>query len=358
MNRAYNFSAGPAMLPESVLQRVKDELFDWQGTGVSIMEIGHRTSHFKEMLIKIQDKLRKLMKIPTNYKILFATGGAQGQFSAIPMNLVRNNPAVDYFVTGTWSEKAVIQAKKYAKPNLVTTALDSKISDKSTWKLNPNATYAYYCPNETVAGIQFPEIPCTGNVPLIADMTSSILSFPCDVSKFGMIFASAQKNLGIAGITVIIIRDDLLDQALDFTPHVWQYKTLADNDSNINTPPVFPIYMVDLMLDWMEEQGGVEEIARINTLKAQKIYNYIDESEFYYNKIKQPYRSRINATFDLVKPELLDKFLTEANNNGLKYLKGHILAGGVRASMYNAMPLAGVENLIDFMQDFVNTHRF
>ncbi len=352
MQRAYNFGAGPAMLPDSVLQRIKDEIFDWRGTGVSVMEIGHRTQIFQVLLQNLQVKLRRLMNIPDNYKILFLPGGAQAQFACIPMNLSGNNKQVDYFSTGVWSERAIGYAKNYANVNIVTTASNGCIPESDSWNLNSNAAYAYYCPNETINGIQFADIPDVGNVPLIADMTSSIASMELDINKFGVIFASAQKNLGIAGISLVIIRDDLLEQAINPISTLWSYKEQALQNSCVNTIPVFPVYVMDLMVDWIESHGGIASIEAHNKVKAKTLYNYIDNSGFYSNKVQPRYRSLLNVPFDFPSDELLKLFLTEATNHNLKYLNGHILVGGARASMYNAMPQSGVDALVAFMQDF------
>lgn len=358
MSRSYNFAAGPAMLPESVLIKAQEALFDWQSTGVSIMEIGHRTANFKDMLIQTEQKLRELMNIPANYKVLFLTGGGQGQFSLVPMNLTKNNDQVDYFITGIWSERAAKYAARYAKVNIVTTATKSAIPDKSSWNLNSNAAYVYYCPNETINGIQFAEIPETGNVPLVVDMTSSILSEAIDVSRFGLIFAAAQKNLGIAGITTVIIRDDLLDLALDIVPEVFSYKEQALQGSLLNTLPTMPAFMLGLMLDWIiDEQGGLANVVEANKRKVAKIYAAVDNSNgFYTNSVESKYRSQVNIPFSLPSEDLLEHFLAEANQYGLKYLNGHKLVGGARASIYNAMPEAGVDKLVNFMQQFAAKH--
>ncbi len=355
--RAYNFAAGPAMLPEEVLAKVQNEIFDWCGTGVSVMELGHRTKIFQELLENLQKKIRTLMNIPHNYKILFVQGGAQGQFSGIPMNLLKQNKNVDYFNTGIWSKKAIDAATKYADVNIVAESTKTGIPDVSAWKLNPKASYVYYCPNETINGIQFSQVPDVGNVTLIADMTSSILSEEIDVSKFGLIFAAAQKNLGIAGVTIVIVRDDLLNSSLDIVPNVWNYKLLSECNSSVNTVPVFALYVMDLMVDWLITQGGVSAIAKINKRKVEKLYNYIDTSEFYYNNVEKPYRSQINVPFELTQESLSVDFLDEAIANGLKYLQGHIAVGGLRASLYNAMPESGVDKLISFMHDFAAKHR-
>lgn len=354
MFRVYNFAAGPAMLPEEVLVRAQQEMLNWQDTGVSIMEIGHRTTTFQDMLNKLEDKIRKLMHVPANYKVLFLSGGGQGHFSFLPMNLTGKNKKVDYIVSGTWSERAAKYAKRYADVNIVTTATLASIPDASTWKLSNDAAYVYYCPNETINGIQIHDVPQTNGIPLVADFTSSILSEEIDVSKFGVIFASAQKNLGISGITLIIIRDDLLDQAQECTPEVFNYKTQAEQTSLLNTIPTVPVYMMDLMVDWIiDSQGGLKKIAENNRRKVQKLYDCIDNSNgFYTNIIDKKYRSLINVPFTLPNDELLKHFLIEAGQVGLAYLNGHKLVGGARASLYNAMPEEGVDKLVAFMNDF------
>jgi phosphoserine aminotransferase len=358
MNRPYNFAPGPSTLPLEVLERARDEMLDWRGLGLSIMELSHRDKIFVDYLSELEQKIRGLMNIPKNYKVLFMSGGGQGQFAAVPINLTGKNKDVDYFDTGVWSDRAIGYAKKYAKVNIVTKSTKSDIPDKSTWQLNKNAAYAYYCPNETINGIMFPDVPNVGNVPLIADMTSSIMSFNIDVSRFGVIFASAQKNLGQSGVTLVIVRDDLLEQQMDITPTLWSYKHQSEQGSCVNTVPVYATYIMDLMVDWMIKQGGINELEKINYRKAEKLYNCIDNSDgFYTNPVSLKYRSLINVPFELPNKELMAKFLVEAKNNGLEYLNGHALVGGGRASLYNAMPEAGVDKLVSFMQNFAkNNH--
>ncbi len=358
MFRVYNFAAGPAMLPESVLLRAQSELLNWQDSGTSIMEIGHRTSTFQDMLSRLEEKLRKLMNIPTNYKVLFLTGGGQGHFSFIPMNLCGKNRQVDYLVTGIWSERAAKYAARYAEVNIVATAGKAQVPPASDWKLNPNAAYFYYCPNETINGMQVAQIPATGSVPVVADMTSSILSSEIDVSKFGVIFASAQKNLGISGVTLVIIRDDLLDHAQACTPEVFNYKLQAEQGSLLNTIPTTAVYMMDLMVDWIvNEQGGLAQLSAVNQRKVKKLYDCIDNSNgFYTNPVTAADRSLINVPFTLPSDELLQHFLIEAGQRGLKYLNGHKLVGGARASLYNAMPEKGVDLLVEFMNEFKAQH--
>ena len=357
MNRIYNFAAGPAMLPEVVLQKAKDDIFDWRGTGVSVMEIGHRTADFQDMLASLEQKIRGLMSIPNNYKVLFLPGGAQGQFDSVPLNLTKNNKTANYFITGIWSERAAKYANKYVQANIVTTATKTGIPDATTWQLKPDAAYTYYCSNETINGIRLANIPQTGNVPLVVDMTSSILSEQIDVSKYGVIFASAQKNLGIAGITLVIVRDDLLGRSLDLVPEVLNYAVQAQNSSSLNTIPTFPIYMMDLMVDWVIAGGGVVKMEELTKQKSSKVYQCIDQSNgFYINVVEKPSRSFINVPFDLPTSELLQLFLDEAKQECLAYLKGHKLGGGARASLYNAMPEAGVDKLVAFMQHFRSKH--
>lgn len=358
MFRVYNFAAGPAMLPESVLLRAQAELLNWQDSGTSIMEIGHRTSTFQDMLSRLEEKLRKLMNIPTNYKVIFLTGGGQGHFSFIPMNLCGKNRQVDYLVTGIWSERAAKYAARYADVNIVATAGKSQVPPANEWKLNPAAAYFYYCPNETINGMQVAQIPQTGSVPIVADMTSSILSQEIDVSKFGVIFASAQKNLGISGVTLVIIRDDLLDQTQPCTPEVFNYKLQVEQGSLLNTIPTTAVYMMDLMVDWVvNEQGGLAQLSALNQRKVKKLYDCIDNSNgFYTNPVVAADRSPINVPFTLPSDELLKHFLIEAGQRGLKYLNGHKLVGGARASLYNAMPEKGVDLLVEFMNEFKAQH--
>ena len=356
MTSIYNFAAGPAMLPEPVLLRAKNELLDWQGTGVSIMEIGHRTSIFQNMLLRLEEKLRSLIGIPSNYRVLFLPGGAQAYFSLIPMNLTKKNKNADYFISGIWSKRAAEYAKRYVNVNIVTTANSVRISESTTWNLNSTSAYVYYCSNETINGICFPDVPQVGDVPLVADMTSSILSETVDVSKFGVIFASAQKNLGIAGITLLIIRDDLLDLSTDNVPEIFNFKLQAENKSLLNTIPTFPVYMMDLMVDWVIQTGGVKHFATMRQVKSGKLYQCIDKSNFYINTVDPLYRSQLNIPFNLPNESLLELFLEESGDLGLRYLKGHSLVGGARASLYNAMSEDGVDKLVDFMNDFVQRY--
>ena len=356
--RAYNFSPGPAMLPEEVIQQIKDEIFDWKSSQTSILEISHRSKEVLEMMSNIKDKLRNLLNIPKNYQILFSHGGAQGQFSAIPMNLASNSNITNYLVTGIWSEKAAKLATQYSTANIVNEYIINTIKDQTTWNIDNNADYIYYCPNETVNGIAFNQIPNIPNhIPLIADMTSSILTETIDINKFGLIYASCQKTMGIAGLTLIIIRDDLLiRKAIKETPNIFNYKIINDANSLVNTMPVFALYVMDLMLSWTIKQGGVSYFSKTHKEQASLLYDYIDSSEFFINNIEKKFRSKINIPFNLRNNNLTKEFLLEATNNNLLNLRGHSLVGGIRASFYNAMPIDAAKKLIDFCEYFVNQY--
>ena len=354
--RAYNFCAGPAALPTAVLEKAQAEMLDWQGKGLSIMEMSHRSADYVAVAEKAEADLRKLMNIPDNYKVLFLQGGASLQFSAIPLNLLGKNNQADYIHTGIWSEKALKEAKRYGDINVVEAGIkdqDGKlaISEPSTWNLSKDAAYVHYADNETIGGLQFNHIPET-DTPLVADLSSSILSAPIDVTKFGLIYAGAQKNIGPAGLTLVIIRDDLLDQAMDSIPSILKYSDQAKNDSMVNTPSTYAWYLSGLVFEWLLEQGGVDAIYKANLAKAELLYGYIDASDFYANPIAKEYRSIMNVPFTLVKPELEKQFLKEAEENHLLNLAGHRSVGGMRASIYNAVPLEGVQALVNFMDDF------
>ena len=356
MSRVYNFAAGPAMLPETVLRRFQTEMLDWQGTGVSIAEIGHRTPEFTQLLERVIIKIKQQYNVPDNYKIIFLAGGAQACFSLIPMNICQPNDPVDYLVTGIWSERAAAYAKRYVSVNIINSPQQYGIVDGKTWNRNPNAKYLYYCDNETINGIAISPPPIADNIPLIVDMTSSIFSETVDITKFGIIFASAQKNLGIAGITLLIIRNDLMNKAMPIVPEIFNFTNQFKNNSVLNTIPTVPIYVLDLMLDWIKEQGGVETLAKLKLIKANKLYHYIDHSEFYINHVESKYRSLSNIPFSIQRDDLHALFLDEADACGLKYLKGHKLVGGMRASLYNAMPEIAIDKLINFMQEFKNKY--
>lgn len=357
MRKVYNFSAGPGMLPEEVLLQAQAEMLDWQGTGMSIMELGHRGPEFKVVAEQAEADLRELMNIPSNYHVMFIPGGASAQFAMIPINLFAKNNNADYIDTGIWSKKAMAEAERYGKVNLAAQLEKQNdlmcIPSQDKWSLNPNAAYVHYTPNETIEGVQFHTVPDTGKVPLVADMSSMILSQPVDVTKFGIIYAGAQKNIGQAGITVVIVRDDLIQEPLPHTPTLYMYKVHAENKSFYNTPPTYAWYIAGLTLAWLKRKGGVKAFTEINQRKAKKLYSMIDShKEFYSNPVHPDFRSIMNVPFNLKTAELSDKFLREAEEAGLTNLKGHRLAGGVRASIYNAMPEEGVDALVDFMKEF------
>ncbi|MBI3562297.1 MAG: 3-phosphoserine/phosphohydroxythreonine transaminase [Gammaproteobacteria bacterium] len=355
MTRVFNFSAGPAVLPQSVLERARDEMLDWQGSGMSVMEMSHRDKDFISIATKAEADLRELMNISNDYAVLFLQGGATLQFSMIPMNLLRGKTKADYLQTGSWSVGAVKEAKRYCQVNLAVNTEASKfttIPPRVEWKLDPQAAYVHYTPNETIHGVEFHTVPNTGDVPLVADMSSTILSRPVDVSKFGMIYAGAQKNIGPAGLTVVIVRKDLLGHTLPNTPALLDYQKQAEGGSMINTPPTFGWYLAGLIFEWIKQQGGLAGMAKLNERKAQKLYKAIDGSGFYRNPVDPACRSWMNVPFVLPREELDKAFLSEAAKLGLTTLKGHRSVGGMRASIYNAMPEAGVDALIAFMQDF------
>jgi phosphoserine aminotransferase len=355
MSRVYNFSAGPAMLPEEVLKQAASEMTDWRGSGMSVMEMSHRGKEYISIAKKAEADLREIMEIPDNYKVLFLQGGASSQFAMIPMNLLRGKNTADYINTGQWSKKAIAEAKRYCNANVAATSEASNfttIPPSSEWKLNPEAAYLHYTPNETIGGVEFALIPDMGNVPLVADMSSTILSRPIDVSKFGLIYAGAQKNIGPAGLTIVIIREDLIGEPLPGTPVMFNYKTHEENESMYNTPPTYAWYIAGLVLEWIKNRGGLTAMAKINKRKADKLYAAIDKSGFYKNPVDKHYRSWMNIPFTLKNSELDSKFLEEAKAVGLVALKGHRSVGGMRASIYNAMPEEGVEKLIAFMEEF------
>ncbi|MBK1692830.1 3-phosphoserine/phosphohydroxythreonine transaminase [Ectothiorhodospira mobilis] len=355
MTRVYNFSAGPAVLPEPVLERARDEMLDWNGTGMSVMEMSHRGKAFVSIAERAEQDLRDLMRVPEDYRVLFLQGGASAQFAAIPMNLLGERRRADYVNTGAWSKKAIAEARKYAEVNVVASSEAdgfTTIPPFDTWQRDPQAAYLHYTPNETIGGLEFPWIPDSGDVPLVADMSSTILSRPVDVSRFGLIYAGAQKNIGPAGLTLVIVHDDLIGHAAPQVPSVLDYRVQAEAGSMSNTPPTYGWYLAGLVFQWLKAQGGLEEMETLNRRKAQKLYNAIDNSAFYSNPVEPSARSLMNVPFTLADPELDGVFLKEAEQAGLVNLKGHRSVGGMRASLYNAMPEAGVDALVDFMADF------
>lgn len=359
MTRVFNFSAGPAALPEEVLQQARDEMLDWHGRGMSVMEMSHRSKEFVSIAAEAEADLRELLSVPDNYKVLFMQGGAAGQFSAVPLNLLRGKKTADYVLTGQWSKKAIEEAKRYCEVNTAASGADSNfmsVPPRDEWRLDPNAAYVHYTPNETISGVEFHEIPDVGDTPLVADMSSTILSRPIDVSRYGLIYAGAQKNIGPAGLTVVIVREDLLGGAAETTPTILNYQVQADADSMYNTPPTYAWYLAGLVFKWLKAKGGLSAMAEINRRKAEKLYAAIDNSEFYRNPVDPAYRSWMNVPFLLADENLNSTFLEQAKEAGLETLSGHRSVGGMRASIYNAMPEAGVDRLIEFMAEFARRH--
>ena len=355
MSRIYNFSAGPAMLPEEVIQKAALEMNDWNGSGMSVMEMSHRGKEFVSIAEKAEKDLRDLMAIPESYKVLFLQGGASSQFAMVPLNLLRGKKSADYINTGAWSKKAIAEAKKFCDVNVAATSEAvnfSTVPPQSEWKLNAEAAYLHYTPNETIGGVEFHWIPDAGNVPLVVDMSSTILSRPIDVTKFGVIYAGAQKNIGPAGLTIVIVREDLIGDELAGTPSMFSYATMAKAGSMYNTPPTYSWYMAGLVFEWIKQRGGLQAMAAMNKNKADKLYAAIDGSDFYNNPVELQSRSWMNVPFTLAKSDLDSKFLEEAKADGLVTLKGHRSVGGMRASIYNAMPEEGVDALIAFMTKF------
>jgi len=355
MSRVYNFSAGPAALPTEVLEQAQAEMLDWNGSGMSVMEMSHRGKDYISIAAKAEADLRELMNIPENYKVLFLQGGASSQFAMVPINLLNGKKTADYLLTGQWSKKAVAEAKRYCDVNLVADTTDSKfttVPDAASLKFNPEAAYVHYTPNETIVGVEFDYIPDTGDVPLVADMSSTILSRKIDVSKFGIIYAGAQKNIGPAGLTIVIVREDLIGNADANMPVMFDYKTFVDTDSMYNTPPTYSWYFAGLVFAWGLKKGGMSAIEAINKSKAEKLYKAIDDSAFFSNPVDVNNRSWMNVPFILANADLDAAFIEQAAAKGLVTLKGHRSVGGMRASIYNAMPEEGVDALIAFMQEF------
>jgi phosphoserine aminotransferase len=361
--RAFNFSPGPAVLPLEVLEQARDEMLDWNHGGMSVMEVSHRGKAFMEIAAQAEADLRELMSIPANYRVLFMQGGASAQFAIIPMNLTTTDSTTDYVNTGHWSNKAILEARRYCRVHVAGDGQELgsspaylRVPPQSELKLSRDAAYVHYTPNETISGVEFGYVPKTGDVPLVADMSSSILSRPIDVSQFGLIYAGAQKNIGPSGLVIVIVREDLIGRARADTPMVFDYKAVSDDHSMLNTPPTFAWYMSGLVFKWLKRQGGVTAMGELNRIKAERLYAVIDESPFYRSSVAPDSRSWMNVTFTLAKPELDAKFLEFASAEGLKNLKGHRVLGGMRASLYNAMTLEGVEALIAFMHEFERKH--
>jgi phosphoserine aminotransferase len=359
MSRVFNFSAGPAALPEPVLRQAAAEMLDWQGSGMSVMEMSHRGKEFISIANEAEALLRELLAVPANYKVLFMQGGAIAENAIVPMNLLRGHAGADYVDTGEWSKKSIKEAKKYGKVNVAASSADSgytSIPPRAGWKLDPEAAYVHICSNETIGGVEYHFTPDVGRVPLVADMSSDILSRPVDVSKYGLIYGGAQKNIGPAGLTIVIVREDLLGGALPATPSAFDYKTVADNESMYNTPPTYAIYIAGLVFRWLKAQGGLPAMAEHNARKAALLYDYLDATSFYKSPVARDCRSLMNVPFKL-KDEALDAaFLKGAEARGMVQLKGHRSVGGMRASIYNAMPIDGVKALVAYMQEFEKQH--
>ncbi len=354
MSRPYNFSAGPAMLPEAVLEQAKAEMLDWHGSGMSVMEMSHRGKEFVTIAEQAEADLRELMNIPANYKVLFLQGGASSQFAMVPMNLLRGKSKADYLNTGMWSKKAIAEAKKYAQVNVVASSEAGNfttVPPRDTWKCDSEAAYLHYTPNETINGVEMHTIP-EADVPLAADLSSTLLSRPLEVSRFGILYAGAQKNIGPAGLTIVIVREDLIGQTVTDTPTMLDYAVMAKEGSMYNTPPTYAWYIAGLVFQWLKAQGGLTAIGERNRAKAELLYRTIDESGFYKNPVDPAYRSWMNVPFTLPDEALDKQFLAEAKTADLLTLAGHRSVGGMRASIYNAVPLAGVQALTDFMADF------
>ncbi|ERH63181.1 MULTISPECIES: 3-phosphoserine/phosphohydroxythreonine transaminase [Pantoea] len=360
MAQVYNFSSGPAMLPVEVLRRAEQELTNWHGLGTSVMEISHRSKEFIEVAEAAEQDFRDLLKIPANYKVLFCHGGARAQFAAIPGNLLGDASRADYIDGGYWAHSAIKEAEKFCSPN----AIDIKTTREGKrallpmreWQLSDDAAYVHFCPNETIDGIAIDEEPDFGDKVVVADLSSTILSRPLDISRYGVIYAGAQKNIGPAGLTLVVVRDDLLGKAQRWVPSILDYKVLAENDSMFNTPPTFAWYLSGLVFKWLKEKGGVAEMDKVNQAKADLLYGVIDSSSFYRNDVASENRSRMNVPFQLADAALDKVFLEESLKAGLHALKGHRVVGGMRASIYNAMPLEGVKALTEFMVDFERRH--
>lgn len=361
MRKVYNFSAGPGMLPEEVMRTAQAEMLDWHGTGMSIMELGHRGQEFQGVAEKAEADLRDLMNIPKNYHVLFLTGGASAQFAMVPLNLMTARKKADYVDTGIWSKKAIDEARRYGDVHVAAKS-EAKhdlmhIPAQTSWTLRDDVDYVHYTPNETIDGLEFKWVPETGDIPLVADMSSMILSQPVDITRYGLIYAGAQKNMGQAGITIVIVRDDLVRDSQFLIPTLYSYKLHAEHRSFYNTPPTYSWYISGLVFDWLKRQGGVKAMHQINLRKAKKLYDFIDgHKDFYFSTVSPDSRSLMNVVFSLTNEKLNDVFLQEAAAQGLTNLKGHRIVGGMRASIYNAMPEEGVDALIAFMREFAKQH--
>ena len=359
MTRVFNFSAGPAALPESVLRTAADEMLDWHGSGMSVMEMSHRGKEFIAIHAEAEGLLRELMGVPAHYKVLFLQGGAIGENAIVPMNMLRGRTSADYINTGEWSKKSIKEAKKYCSVNVAASSEANNFTSvpkRDSWKLDPKAAYVHICSNETIGGVEYHWTPDTGDVPLVADMSSNIMSRPVDVSRYGLIYGGAQKNIGPAGATIVIVRDDLIGQALPITPSAFDYRQQADNDSMFNTPATYSIYIAGLVFNWIKSRGGLAAMEQHNRRKAAILYDYLDATGFYANPVAREDRSLMNVPFKLHDDKLDEAFLKGAQARGMVQLKGHRSVGGMRASMYNAMPIEGVQALVAYMKEFEASH--
>jgi phosphoserine aminotransferase len=357
--RVFNFSAGPAVLPEPVLAQAAAEMLDWHGSGMSVMEMSHRGKEFISIADKAEADLRTLLAIPADYKVLFLQGGAIAENAIVPMNLLAGRDTADYVNTGEWSKKSIKEAKKYCAVHIAASSEDQDftyVPEQRTWKLSGNPAYVHVCTNETIAGVEYQWTPDTGSIPLVADMSSHILSRPVDVTRYGVIYGGAQKNMGPAGLTLVIVRGDLLDRALPITPSAFHWQEQAAADSMLNTPPTYAIYIAGLVFEWLLAQGGLAAMERKNIAKAALIYDYLDQTSFYRSAVQHADRSRMNVTFRLADAAQDEAFVKGAAQRGMVQLKGHRAVGGVRASIYNAMPLAGVQALVAYMREFERRH--
>ena len=353
--RIFNFSAGPAVLPEPVLRRAADEMLDWHGSGMSVMEMSHRGKEFTHIIEQAEADFRTLLGIPSNYKVLFLQGGALAMNALIPMNLLGSMTSADYINTGEWSKKSISEAQKYCKVHVAASAEDrdfTYVPPQSSWKLSKDAAYVHVCTNETIGGVEYHWVPDTGSVPIVADMSSHILSREIDVTRYGVIYGGAQKNIGPAGLTFCIVREDLLGHALPITPSVFNWKEQAEHDSMLNTPPTYSIYIAGLVFQWLLQQGGLAEIEQRNIAKAAILYDYLDQTDFYISPVNRADRSRMNVPFHLHDKKYDEQFLQGAQQRGLLQLKGHRVVGGMRASIYNAMPAEGVQALVAYLKEF------
>ncbi len=359
MTRVYNFSAGPAALPPSVLETAAAEMLDWHGSGMSVMEMSHRGPEFMGIAQRAEALFRELLAVPAHYKVLFMQGGAIGENAIVPMNLLRGRSSIDFVDTGEWSRKSMQEAQKYARVNVVASSAATgydRVPARAGWQLDPDAAYVHVCSNETIGGVESFDTPDVGTVPLVADMSSNLMSRPVDVAKYGLIYGGAQKNIGPAGLTIVVVREDLIGQALPYTPSAFDFGIVAAHDSMYNTPPTWAIYIAGLVFEWIQQRGGLVAMEAYNRRKAAVLYDCLDRSSFYRSPVQRENRSLMNVPFHLKDPALDAAFLAGAQQRGLVQLKGHRVVGGMRASIYNAMPIEGVQALVDWMQDFERQH--